>query len=278
MRVLFFCLVLALLLSACSPSDPSLPTLAPTREVSSASEAGNTPEADTATSTEQPSVTPTPAVSSTPTRRPTVTPTLEATNTDVPTATPLISDTPAPTLTPSATARQVSTLVLPTVTLLTVTAPSAPTRAAVLPTTPPYNPASALSAYGQVAPLALANHPRKQLFFISGEPQAGWTVGFVEPNNAEDQAIYQVNLSGAVETLDLIVPLSGQLRPFDVSRVQLDSTGLVERFGPNNFLPTSLNALIYTLQSDGQRLFWEVQDTGNGQRLVIDAVSGMIVP
>lgn len=285
MRVLTLSLaMLALVLAACGSSDPALPTLAPTLggadgpptvtpdgtdatdEATSAASAATIAAQSTGTSTRPPASPTTlpaespssPQASATPTRRPTSTPTAMATLTSVPTATPLSASLEA-----SPTTEQAS---------ISSRLPAA------RPTIPPYDPASALSAYGQVAPLAFDEHPNKQLFFISGEAQAGWTVGFIDPANSEAQAIYQVAPNASVQTLDLLVPLSDGLRPFPIDQVRLDSPTLAERFSALGFNPSSADALIYTLQADSRGIVWQIQDARSGQRLALDASSGMIVP
>jgi len=275
--------LLASVLAACGTPDSSLPTLAPTLDNAGGFSAGQqaSPEATAEATTEAsisasptpqasrtpaasptpllPSATPTPQASASPTRRPTLAPTPFATMTRVPTATPLSLEA-SPTPEPAPEQADAT--------------PTPRTR----PTVPPYDPASAFSAYRQVAPLAQDEHPTKQLFFISGEAQAGWTIGFIDRSNPEAQAIYQVAPNASVQTLDLLVPLSGGLRPFSIDQVRLDSPALAQRLSAAGFNPSSSTALIYTLQADARGLVWEVQDTSSGQRLALDARSGMIVP
>jgi len=272
MRALLLSLAL-LALAACAPTDQSLPTLAPTLS-SSAADAPqasspspqDVPPTSEASATPQASATPTlsatPQASATPTRRPTITPSPQVIRiTDVPTATLLGADAASPE------------------SQATDAPPTLPPRTLAPPAIRlPYDPASALSAYGQVLAQVQDEHPNKQLFFISGEAQNGWTLGFIDPNNEEAQAIYQVGSSGEIQPLDLLVPLNGALRPFIFGEVRIDSPALLDILSVNGFSPSSPAALIYTLQADARGIVWEVQDTGSGERLAIDAVRGIILP
>lgn len=261
----------ALVLAGCAGNPAPLPTLVPSLtpapEDSVTSEPA-TPEPATLEPSQTPSpensatsepASPSPDLSATPTRRVSPTPAPSATLTDVPTITPFPSEAP-PRLSPSPT-------FLPS--LLTPTdLPITPS-----PTVAVGQRGGALAAYQEANAQASTAHPNLRLFFISGSPQRGWTIGYRDPADPNRQALYQVGTDGTVQPLDVLSPQASE--PFDPATVRVDSSALQPLVAD---FASGRETLIYTLTLTDGRLLWEVRNLEQNASRLFDAISGEQLP
>jgi hypothetical protein len=271
-RSAYVLLASALVLASCATSTEPLPTLVPsltpapeqtlvsTEIPPTASQSAPVVVSPSAVNTMAATATASSTVVTTlaPTRRVSATPVPSLTLTEVATTTPFPTQAPA-RLSPTATL-----LAGLAETLLPIT-PS-PTKELGLA-------GGALAAYASADALASTEHPQMRLFFISGNPASGWTVGYRDPRDANQQALYQVNQDASVIKLDVLSPQASE--SFDPADVQVDSTALLPLVAD---FASARETLIYTLTRVDGSLVWEVRNLEQNASRLYDALTGEQLP